>query len=31
MNRAVHFEIQAEEPERAVGFYTSVFGVMENA
>jgi uncharacterized protein len=26
MNRVVHFEIQAENIERAVGFYKSVFG-----
>lgn len=26
MPRVVHFEISAEEPERAVGFYSSVFG-----
>ncbi len=26
MNRVVHFEIQADEPERAVEFYTKVFG-----
>ncbi len=26
MNRPVHFEIQADEPERAATFYTAVFG-----
>ena len=26
MNRVVHFEIQAENPERAMKFYQSVFG-----
>lgn len=26
MNRPVHFEIQAQEPERAIKFYTEVFG-----
>lgn len=26
MERVVHFEIQAEDPERAAKFYTSVFG-----
>lgn len=26
MNRVIHFEIQAENPERAVKFYTDVFG-----
>jgi predicted enzyme related to lactoylglutathione lyase len=26
MNRVVHFEISADEPERAVKFYTDVFG-----
>ena len=26
MNRVVHFEIQAENPERAIKFYTDVFG-----
>ncbi|WP_370572554.1 VOC family protein [Methanomethylovorans sp.] len=26
MNRVIHFEIQAENPERAVKFYTEVFG-----
>lgn len=26
MNRVVHFEIQADEPERAIKFYTNVFG-----
>ncbi len=26
MNRVVHFEIQAEDPERAIKFYESVFG-----
>lgn len=26
MNRVVHFEIQVEHPERAMQFYTSVFG-----
>lgn len=26
MNRPVHFEIQADEPERAAAFYTAVFG-----
>jgi len=26
MPRVVHFEISAEEPERAVSFYSSVFG-----
>ena len=26
MNRPVHFEIQAEEPERAAKFYTEIFG-----
>ena len=26
MNRVVHFEIQAEEPERAIKFYQSIFG-----
>lgn len=25
-NRVVHFEIQADDPERAVGFYTDIFG-----
>lgn len=25
MNRPVHFEIQAQEPERAIKFYTEVF------
>lgn len=25
-NRVTHFEIQADDPERAVKFYTSVFG-----
>lgn len=25
-NRVVHFEIQAENPERAMGFYKDVFG-----
>lgn len=25
-NRVIHFEIQADEPERAVKFYTDVFG-----
>ncbi len=25
-NRVVHFEIQAEDPERAIKFYTAVFG-----
>ena len=26
MNRVVHFEIQAEDPRRAAGFYREVFG-----
>jgi predicted enzyme related to lactoylglutathione lyase len=26
MNRITHFEIQAETPERAIAFYTKVFG-----
>lgn len=26
MNRPIHFEIQAENPERAIKFYQSVFG-----
>lgn len=26
MNRVVHFEIQAEDPERAIKFYQSIFG-----
>lgn len=26
MNRVVHFEIQVDNPERAIKFYTSVFG-----
>ena len=26
MNRVVHFEIQAEDPERAMKFYADVFG-----
>ena len=26
MNRVVHFEIQAEDPERAAKFYSEVFG-----
>lgn len=26
MNRVVHFEIQADNPERAAKFYTNVFG-----
>ena len=26
MNRPVHFEIQAQDPERAIKFYTEVFG-----
>ena len=26
MNRVVHFEIQAENPERAMAFYKTVFG-----
>jgi predicted enzyme related to lactoylglutathione lyase len=26
MNRVVHFEIQADEPERAIAFYKNVFG-----
>jgi predicted enzyme related to lactoylglutathione lyase len=26
MNRVIHFEIQAAEPERAARFYTDVFG-----
>lgn len=26
MNRVVHFEIQATKPERAIKFYTEVFG-----
>lgn len=26
MNRVVHFEIQADEPERAMAFYKNVFG-----
>ncbi len=26
MNRVVHFEIQAEKPERAIKFYEDVFG-----
>lgn len=26
MNRVVHFEIQAEDPQRAAKFYTDVFG-----
>jgi predicted enzyme related to lactoylglutathione lyase len=25
-NRPVHFEIQADDPERAIAFYTDVFG-----
>ena len=25
-NRITHFEIQAENPERAIKFYTDVFG-----
>jgi hypothetical protein len=30
MGRLVHFEIHADEPERAVDFYTSVFGWTAN-
>ncbi|MCP4708578.1 MAG: VOC family protein [Planctomycetes bacterium] len=30
MNRVVHFEIQADQPERAVEFYSSVFGWQVN-
>ncbi len=26
MNRIIHFEIQAQQPERAAKFYTAVFG-----
>ncbi len=26
MNRVVHFEIQVDDPERAIEFYTKVFG-----
>lgn len=26
MGRLIHFEIHADDPERAVGFYTGVFG-----
>ena len=26
MGRVVHFEIHADDPERAVAFYTGVFG-----
>lgn len=26
MGRPIHFEIQADDPERAIAFYTSVFG-----
>lgn len=26
MNRVVHFEIQVDNPERAMKFYASVFG-----
>lgn len=26
MNRVVHFEIQADDPERAIKFYSEVFG-----
>ena len=26
MNRVVHFEIQAEKPERAIEFYKAIFG-----
>jgi hypothetical protein len=26
MNRVIHFEIHAEKPERAISFYTKVFG-----
>jgi predicted enzyme related to lactoylglutathione lyase len=26
MNRIIHFEIQAENPERAAKFYNNVFG-----
>lgn len=26
MNRVVHFEIQAEDPQRAIAFYQAVFG-----
>lgn len=26
MNRVVHFEIQVENPERAIKFYTDIFG-----
>lgn len=26
MNRIVHFEIQVDDPERAIAFYTKVFG-----
>ena len=26
MNRVVHFEIQADDPKRAIKFYTGVFG-----
>ena len=26
MNRPIHFEIQAENPERAIKFYQSLFG-----
>src|SRR3989339_1780937 len=26
MNRVVHFEIQADKPERAIAFYTAAFG-----
>ncbi len=26
MPRPIHFEIPAEDPQRAIGFYSSVFG-----
>jgi uncharacterized protein len=26
MNRVMHFEIQADEPERAANFYREIFG-----
>ncbi|PJC37028.1 glyoxalase [Candidatus Peregrinibacteria bacterium CG_4_9_14_0_2_um_filter_53_11] len=26
MNRVIHFEIQADKPQRAIDFYTAVFG-----
>jgi len=26
MNSPAYFEIQADDPERAIGFYTAVFG-----